>query len=51
MRPYIVYADTECTLVQSDDPDKIATHVPNSACFYFVCDYDETQNKMCVVLW
>ena len=38
-RPYIVYADTECTLNPSDDPKKIMTHVPNSACFYFVCNY------------
>ena len=59
MRPYIVYADTECSLIPSDDllgrnpsehgvrhdPNKLATHVPNSACIYFVCNYDETQNK------
>ena len=45
MRPYIVYADTECSLIPSKDPNKLATHVPNSACIYFVCNYDETQNK------
>ena len=57
MRPYIVYADTECSLIPSNgdsrerehgvrhDPNKLATHVPNSACIYFVCNYDETQNK------
>ena len=45
MRPYVVYADTECSLLPSNDPNKIATHVPNSACIYFVCNYDETQNK------
>ena len=44
-RPYVVYADTECSLIPSDDPSKLATHVPNSACIYFVCNYDETQNK------
>lgn len=45
-RPFIVYADTECTLIPSKDPNKIATHTPNSACIYLVCEYDETQNKM-----
>ena len=60
MRPYVVYADTECSLIPSDDDSlgrnpsehgvrhdrsKLATHVPNSACVYFVCNYDETQNK------
>ena len=48
MRPYIVYADTECSLIPSDDPNKLATRVPNSACIYFVCNYDETQNKKMV---
>ena len=63
MRPYIVYADTECSLIPSDDdplgrnpsehgvrhdPNKLATHVPNSACIYFVCNYDETQNKQMI---
>ena len=45
MRPYIVYADPECSLIPSDDPNKIATHVTNSACIYFVCNYDAPQNK------
>ena len=48
--PHIVYADTECSLIPSDDdPNKLATHVPNSACIYFVCNYDEAQSKK--VIW
>ena len=45
MRPYIVYADPECSLIPSIDPNKIATHVPNSADNYLVCSLDETQYK------
>ena len=45
-RPYIVYADFECSLCPSNEKDKIAYHKPNSACFYFVCSYDDTKNKL-----
>ena len=31
-RPFIVYADTECTLVKTNDPNKIHEHVVNSCC-------------------
>ena len=34
-RPYIVYADTECTLVKSKEPGIFHKHVANSACFLF----------------
>ena len=43
MRPYIVYADSECCLNPSDDSNKIATHVPNSVCYYYICRHDETK--------
>ena len=46
-RPYIVYADMESTLVQTDHKKTIHELVPNSCWFYFVCTYDSTQN----VLW
>ena len=49
MRPYIVYADTECCLNPSDDPNKIATHTPNSVCYKFICRHDERKNKMWIV--
>lgn len=45
-RPYIVYADTEATLIKTGHESKIHKHVPNSACFYLVCTYDETQNRL-----
>ena len=45
-RPYIIYADTECSLVPTGLKDKTHKHVPNSACFCLVCDYDPTQNRL-----
>ena len=47
-RPFIVYADTECTLVKTNDPNKIHEHVINSCCFHFVCTYDSSKNKFLV---
>ena len=43
-RPYIVYADCECSLIPTNEKYNIAKHVPNSACFFLVCSYDATQN-------
>ena len=45
-RPYIVYADTECSLIPTNDANTVAKHVVNSACFYVVCTYDHTKNRM-----
>ena len=45
VRPYIVYADFECTLIPEGN-NKIARHVANSACFYFVCSYDSSKNRL-----
>ena len=45
-RPYVIYADTECSLVQTSLKDKTHKHVPNSACFYLVCDHDPSQNRL-----
>jgi len=51
-RPYIVYADMESTLVKYDDRNKTDTtekthhHVVNSCCFYFVCTFDHSKNKL-----
>ncbi len=38
-RPFIVYADFECSLIPTERSDKIARHEPHSAscCFVFVC--------------
>ncbi|MFM7981638.1 MAG: hypothetical protein ACKPKO_20205 [Candidatus Fonsibacter sp.] len=35
-RPYIVYADTESTLVKSKEPGILHKHVANSACFFIL---------------
>ena len=45
-RPYTVYADTKCSMVPTGLTDTTHNHVPNSACVYFVCDYDPTQNRL-----
>ena len=46
-RPYIVYADFECSIIPNkDDDNKVAKHVANSAMFYFVCTYDNSKNKL-----
>ena len=42
VRPYIVYADFECTLIP-DGGNTISWHVANSACIYFVCSYDSSK--------
>ena len=43
-RPFIVYADTECSLVKTSDPNNIHKHDVNSCCYYFVCTFDTTRN-------
>ena len=45
-RPFIVYADTECTLEKTTDKHKVQKHVVNSCCFYFVCTYDSSKNRL-----
>jgi len=44
-RPFIVYADFECSLIPTEMSDKIAKHAPNSAAAYFVCTFDSNRNK------
>jgi hypothetical protein len=44
-RPFIVYADFECSLIPTGHKEKIAKHEPNSAAMYFVCTFDDTRNK------
>jgi hypothetical protein len=45
-RPFIIYADTESTLTHTSDKNKIQKHEINSCCFYFVCTFDNTRNKL-----
>ena len=46
-RPFIVYADTECTLEKVyGDKNKMHKHVVSSCCYYFVCSYDSSKIKM-----
>ena len=42
-RPFIVYADFECSLIPTDMADKIARHEHNSAMCYFVCTFDSSR--------
>ena len=46
IRPYIVYLDFECTLKSEEDEYKHTRHVANSACYYFVCNFDSSKNKL-----
>ena len=36
-RPFICYAEFECSIIPNKDPEKVAKHVANSAMFHFVC--------------
>ena len=45
-RPFMFYADTESTLKKTDDDKKIHEHIVNSCCFYFVCTFDSSRNKL-----
>jgi hypothetical protein len=45
-RPFIVYADTECSLCATGEEEKIARHEANSACFYLVCTFDTSRNRL-----
>ena len=45
-RPFVVYADFECSLIKSDEPGILQKHEPNSAAFYFVNTFEPTKNKL-----
>ena len=50
-RPFIVYADCESTLEKVDrqvcgNTELIHKHNINSCCYYFVCTYDSSKNKL-----
>jgi hypothetical protein len=45
-RPFIVYADIEGTLIKIDDPNLLHRHEANSCCYYFVCTYDNSLNRL-----
>ena len=45
-RPYIIYADTECSLVPTGLKDKTRKYIPNSPCFYIVCYHDPSQSRL-----
>ena len=46
IRPFIVYADFESSLVKVNDPTGklLSKHVVNSACYYFVCSFAARRN-------
>ncbi len=43
-RPFMVYADWECSLIKTHEEGKTHRHVANSCSYYFVCTFDETRN-------
>ena len=45
-RTCAIDADNECAFVPTSLKHKTHKHVPNSACFYLVCDHDPTQNRL-----
>ena len=50
-RPYIIYADCESTLEKNDIKKGnktclIQKHNVNSCCYYFVCNFDNSKNKL-----
>ena len=45
-RPFIIYADTESTLKQTNDKNEVQNHIINSCCFYFVCTFDNSRNQL-----
>jgi hypothetical protein len=45
-RPYIIYADCEASLVKTRRRNCLHKHVVNSCCYYFVCTYDSSRNRM-----
>ena len=50
-RPYSIYADCESTLEQidikqGDDSSLINKHKVNTCCYYFVCNFDDSKNKL-----
>jgi hypothetical protein len=44
VRPFMIYADFESTLVKTNDPQKLAEHIPNSVGLAFVCTFDPSRN-------
>ena len=51
-RPSVVYMDCEASLIPMNIRDNekntklLDKHVINSCCFYFVCSFDSTRNKL-----
>ena len=45
-RPFVVYADCEATLLRDEKAGVLHKHIANSCCYYFVCTYDSSKNKL-----
>ena len=51
-RPFVVYMDCEASLIPMEIRDNeqniklLNKHVINSCCFYFVCSFDSSRNKL-----
>ena len=44
--PFYVLAYSECSLIETGDANKVAKHMVNSTCFYLVCTYDNSKNRL-----
>ncbi len=44
-RPFMVYADWECSLLKTHEEGKTHRHKANSCGFYFLCTFDASRNK------
>jgi len=44
VRPFVIYADMECTLNKTGDFRKVSRHMPNSCAYRFVCTFDPSRN-------
>ncbi len=44
MRPFIVIADMESSLIPMNHKTLLNKHEPNSCCYYFICTFDYSRN-------
>ena len=44
-RPFMVYADWECSLLKTHEEGKTHRHKANSCGFYVLCTFDDSRNK------
>jgi hypothetical protein len=45
-RPFMIYADCEASNKKTKRKNCLSKHVVNSCCYYFVCTFDSSRNKL-----